>query len=134
MPSRRTFVVFMCLAFSNSAADVAAAPVLGPALSVDASADRHAISPYIYGMNFADEAFAAELRLPVRRWGGNGTTRYNWQLDAANHASDWYFENIPNDNPAPELLPNGSGSDQFVEQDRRTGRQTILTMPLIGWT
>ena len=52
-------------------------------------------------MNFADEALAAELRLPVRRWGGNATTRYNWQTDTSNHASDWYFENIPNDNAEP---------------------------------
>ena len=52
-------------------------------------------------MNFADEALARELRLPVRRWGGNATTRYNWQNDTSNHASDWYFENIPEENPNP---------------------------------
>ena len=131
-------LIFLAMSAASGARSLLAAgdaaPALGPALSVDASADRHAISPYIYGMNFADEALAAELRLPVRRWGGNATTRYNWLLDAANHASDWYFENIPNDNPAPEQLPDGSASDQFVEQDRRTGTQTILTMPLVGWT
>jgi hypothetical protein len=33
----------------------------------------------IYGMNFPDEALADELRLPVARWGGNSTTRYNWR-------------------------------------------------------
>src|SRR5262249_51189325 len=98
----------------------------GPALSVDAGADRHAISPYIYGMNFADEDLASELRLPVRRFGGNATTRYNWQNDTSNHASDWYFENLPNDNPNPAALPDGSSSDQFVDQDRRTGSATLL--------
>ena len=101
---------------------------------VDASADRHPISPAIYGMNFADEGLARELRLPVRRWGGNATTRYNWQYDTSNHASDWYFENIPNDNPDPSTLPDGSETDKFVEQDRRTGTRTLLTVPLIGWT
>ena len=106
----------------------------GPALSVDASADRHPISPYIYGMNFADEALAAELRLPVRRWGGNSTTRYNWQNDTHNTGSDWFFENIPEDNPSPNALPNGSAADRFVEQDRRTGTKTLMTAPLIGWT
>src|SRR5688572_3893320 len=30
----------------------------GPALSVDQTVDRHPISPYIYGMNFTDEALA----------------------------------------------------------------------------
>jgi hypothetical protein len=109
-------------------------PSAGPALSIDATANRHAISPYIYGMNFAAEDLAAELQLPVRRWGGNATTRYNWQTDTNNHASDWFFENIPNDVANPVALPDGSSSDQFVEQDRRTGTKTLLTVPLIGWT
>ena len=102
-------------------------------LSVDASANRHAISPFIYGMNFVDEALAAELRLPVQRWGGNSTSRYNWQIDAYNTGSDWYFENIANPNSDVGALPNGSASDKFVEQDRRTGTQTLMTVPLIGW-
>ena len=129
---RTVVVVALIGAGSLAPSDTSAAA--GPALSVDAGADRHAISPYIYGMNFADENLADELQLPVRRFGGNGTTRYNWQNDTSNHASDWYFENLPNDNPNPGALPDGSSSDQFVEQDRRTGTTTLLTMPLIGWT
>ena len=100
-------------------------PSIGPALTVNATADQHPISPYIYGMNFATEAIAADLHLPVRRWGGNSTSRFNWQLDVHNTGSDWYFENIPDE---PGTV------DQFVDQDRRTGTKTLLTMPLIGWT
>jgi len=110
----------------------AAAAHAGPALTVDASANRRAISDDIYGMNGVDEALANDLRLPVRRWGGNSTTRYNWRTDMSNHASDWYFQNIPEGNSAS--LPNGSSVDLFVEQDRRTGTRSLLTMPLIGWT
>ncbi len=110
------------------------ASVDGPALSVDAALGRHPISPDIYGMNYADEALAAELKLPVRRWGGNATTLYNWQNDTYNTGSDWYFENIPADNPDPSQLPDGSSADRFVEQDRRTNTRTLLTVPLIGWT
>jgi len=111
-----------------------APPGAGPSLAVDVSTNRRAISPYIYGMNFADEGLAEELALPVRRFGGNATTRYNWQNDTSNRAADWYFENIPSDHPNPALLPNGSDADEFVEQDRRTGTASLLTMPLIGWT
>jgi hypothetical protein len=110
-----------------------AAAASGPTLSVNAAASRHPISPLIYGMNFADQALAQNLRLPVRRWGGNTTTRYNWQNDMSNHASDYYFENIPEDNPDASDLPNGSAADRFIEQDRATGAQTLLTVPLIGW-
>jgi len=50
----------------------------GPALSVDAAAQNHPISPDIYGINdYSDQGLAQELRLSVRRWGGDHTTRYN---------------------------------------------------------
>ena len=109
-------------------------PGTGPALHVNVQSARHTISDDIYGMNYADEALASALRLPVRRWGGNSTTRYNWQYDTHNTGSDWYFENIPDDSLNVSQLPNGSSADQFVEQDRRTGTRTLMTAPLIGWT
>src|SRR5258707_9215425 len=115
-----SLVLIIGIVYANTGNVLAAA---GPALSVDA-AGQHAISPYIYGMNFAQENLALELRLPVRRWGGNSTTRYNWQNNIANHAMDWYYENLINDVSA----------DQFIDQDRRTGTKTIMTMPMIGWT
>jgi hypothetical protein len=104
----------------------------GPALSVNAVSGQRAISPYIYGMNFADQALAQELRLPVNRWGGNSTTRYNWQIDVHNTGSDYYYENIPDGNST--TLPDGSSADEFVEQNRATSTDTLLTIPLIGWT
>jgi PKD repeat protein len=110
------------------------AQAAGPDLSIDSGAGRHPISDGIYGMNYTDEELAAELRLPVRRWGGNSTSRYNWQIDTHNTGSDYYFENIPDDALNPDLLPDGSSADQFVEQDRRTGTKTLMTVPLIGWT
>jgi Glycoside hydrolase family 44 len=112
----------------------ASAPGAGPLLSINVSAGRHAISEAIYGMNFADEALSADLRLPVRRSGGNATTRYNWQNDTANTGWDWFFENVPESNPNPATLPDGSAADRFVEQDRRTATKTLMTVPLIGWS
>ncbi|MBN1295380.1 hypothetical protein JXA80_01280 [bacterium] len=109
-------------------------PGPGPVLVVRADQGLHPIHPHIYGMNFADENLASELALPVRRWGGNSTTRYNWLADTSNRAMDWYYENIPNPNDHPELLPDGSASDQFIEQNLATGTDTLMTIPLIGWT
>ena len=107
----------------------------GPALQVDGAAAQHPINPYIYGMNFygmdaASEALALELRLPVLRWGGNATTRYNWRLDISNSAADWYFTTSPNSNTQ---YPDVSEFNSYVEQDRRTGTKTMATMPIIGW-
>jgi hypothetical protein len=108
----------------------------GPALSVDASAARHPINPYIYSMNYygmdsAGEAFAKEISLPVRRYGGDATTRYNYLYDTTNAGADWYFTSTPNQNGTP---PDGSEFNLEVEQDVRTGTRTMGTVPLIGWT
>jgi hypothetical protein len=71
----------------------------------------------------------------VRRFGGNSTSRYNWQTSMTNTGSDWYYENLQSgDNVSVSALPFGSATDQFVEQDLRTDTKTILTVPLIGWT
>ena len=110
-----------------------APPGTGPTLSVDVASGRHAISSGIYGMNYADVALATELALPVRRWGGNSTSRYNWQNDTTNTGSDWYFENIAQDNANPATLPDGSAADRFVEQDRSTATRTLMTVPMVGW-
>ena len=109
-------------------------PVPGPALTVNTGLGRHTISEDIYGMNFASEQLAKELKLPVDRWGGNGATRYNWKIDTLNTDFDWFFENIPQDNPNPAILPDGSTTDRFVEQNIRTGTKSLITVPMIGWT
>ena len=100
-------------------------------LTVDVAAGRRSISPFIYGMNFAPEALAAELQLPVNRWGGNATTRYNYQTDIANHASDWYFQNIKESNATS--MPNDSAANRFIDQNRRTGTESLLTLPMTGY-
>ncbi|MEW5872338.1 MAG: glycoside hydrolase family 44 protein [Chloroflexota bacterium] len=112
-------------------------PPAPPALSVDAALDRQPISPYIYGINLVsldgsgDAAFYAELDLPVRRWGGNSTSRYNYQNDISNHAMDWYFENIKESSAAN--LPDDSGANRFIELNRSLGAHTYLVVPMTGY-
>ena len=94
----------------------------GPVLSIDVAADRHRISPDVYGMSFADPALAAELHLSLDRWGGNSVTRYNWQTGVQNTASDYYYEN---------LLPDRS-ANTFIAADRASGASTYLTVNTLG--
>ena len=103
-------------------------------VTVDPGADRHPISPLIYGVNFGSQAQAERLHWPVRRWGGNATTRYSWQHDIANRAMDWFFYNIEEDNANPGALPNGSAADVFIDQTRAAGGEPLMTVPTIGWT
>ena len=99
-------------------------------LTVNAAANRQPISPYIYGLNFAKPAFAAEIDLPVRRWGGNHTTRYNWQSNYMNHGSDWFFHNNTHYDPY-----NGATltADAWIDQNELTGSASLVTVPTIGY-
>jgi hypothetical protein len=60
----------------------------------------------------------------ARRWGGNPTSRYNWELNTWNLARDWFFRN--RGDPS-------STYDQFLEANRQHGVQTALTVPTLGW-
>lgn len=100
-------------------------------LAVNVQNARHPISDLIYGMHaVADENFAKEIDLPLRRWGGNNTTRYNWQIGATNQASDWYFHNSPTYDPV--TLTN-MDADQWLQRNLRTGARSLLTIPMIGY-
>jgi hypothetical protein len=111
----------------------------GPALTVNGSAERHAISPYIYGLNFAEPSLATELSLPVNRWGGNATEGYNFKLGADNTGADYFYENIADCwNTAHNWCSGLSTNNvfayrEFVEHDKSTGSGTLLTLPLAGY-
>jgi hypothetical protein len=105
-------------------------------LNVDSMMARKPISPSIYGMNeygSEDDAVTLmqELKLPIRRWGGNITTRYNWQTDVANHAVDWYFNNLKQSNATN--LPDDSAVNRFIDQNRQASADSFLVLPMIGY-
>lgn len=100
-------------------------------LSVDTNLERKPISPYIYGLNFAKESFANEIDLPARRWGGNATSRYNWQTNTLNSGNDWFFENSLNLNSYN--WSQTENYEQWIEQNERTATDSLITIPMIGY-
>jgi hypothetical protein len=102
--------------------------LLSVVIAVDATAQRHPIDPNIYGTAWADRATLADLNAPLDRAGGNTTSTYNWQQNASNHASDWYFESISDTGTAPGAL-----GDSFVADARAASAQADLTIPTLGW-
>jgi hypothetical protein len=109
----------------------ASAAATGPTLAVNVTDDVHPISPLIYGMNSygVDQSLATMLRIPVERWGGDGTTRYNWEQDSSNAGGDWYFMG-GSGTPAP--TPS-AGPDALEAKDKASGGTTDMTIPIIPW-
>jgi hypothetical protein len=122
-------------AFVLATAPALAAPEGGVvAVNVDATADVHPFSPDIFGVSFGDASRNAEVGYTVRRWGGNSVTRYNWQVDVHNTASDYFYENIPGSHDRTEIPPLGNDADAFVGETLDAGSQPLMTIPTIGWT
>ena len=97
-------------------------------INVDAAANRHNINPNIYGVAFATQAQLADLNCPLNRSGGNATSQYNWQLNADNRGSDWFFESLDDGSPIA-----GKANDDFITDTKAGGAQPMLTIPTIGW-
>ncbi len=98
-------------------------PVSGSGLVVDAAGGRHAIHPEVYGLAFASPATLQALDIKLNRWGGDGTTLFNWKTNVGNHDFSYYYENIP-----------GQSADSFISDNSGAGAATLMTIPTIGWT
>ncbi|HEY1802849.1 MAG TPA: glycoside hydrolase family 44 protein [Terracidiphilus sp.] len=117
------------------------ATAAGPALSIDVntpgtpSENPHTISPYVYGMNgyVLDSASEKTANPGIVRWGGDDTSRYNYQSNMTNSASDYDFENFLG---GGGQFPNATGSTnftQFVQSTDAAGSSTLGTVPVLGW-
>lgn len=103
----------------------------GVVMTLRCKAPTHPISPLIYGIGVQptrDLPDQWQLGATARRWGGNHTTRYNWELgNAWNTGKDWFFKNVDYDHrPEPAHL-------RFIEDGVAHGVTTVLTVPMIGW-
>jgi glycosyl hydrolase family 44 len=97
-------------------------------VSVDVLADRHVISPYVYGGSYPKNASAiTDSGLTVVRWGGNSTSRYNWQTQTYNAANDWYFEDFG----YSEI--GDADSIQYIEDVKAAGSNPLMTMVMLPW-
>ena len=99
-------------------------------VSVDANANRHPINPNVYGIAYGTAHDMSTLNPSLNRWGGNSTTRYNWQIDAHSAGADWYFE----------TYSDGSGTasgsaDAYVTTTRSSGSgaEPMFTIPMIDY-
>jgi PKD repeat protein len=97
-------------------------------VSIDASVNRHSIDPRVYGIAYGDATTLPDLNVPLNRYGGNNTTRYNWQLNADNRANDWYYESIGDFSATA-----GERGDTFIGMSHSASAEPMITIPMIGY-
>jgi hypothetical protein len=103
-----------------------------PTLTVDATGNPHAINPDVYGIASygLDATFASEIQVPNIRWGGDATTRYNWEVDSSNSGFDWYFMG---GNGQTTPTPSASADLMINTYKGASNAHTLLTIPIIPY-
>jgi hypothetical protein len=97
-------------------------PMKDAAFTVRCKAPAIPISPLIYGVANGKEV--EDMHASARRFGGNPTSRYNWQLgDAWATGSDYFFQNVKIDFTYKSFIDTGLARKQAV----------AITVPIIGW-
>ncbi len=115
-----------CLGLVAAVAGMALNAQSPPALAVDSSANRHSISPLVYGINeWSDNGLMGLMHIPLVRWGGDDATTFNWQNSVKNNTGDnpWVYENYT-------VSP---GFDTFQEANLRAGTVSLGTVSLMDW-
>jgi len=115
---------------ASGTASITVTAITGTAITVniDALANRHQISPFVYGGNLSDTSSVADSGTSLVRWGGNASSTYNWQLHTYNADNDYYFEDF-------NTGGNGAESDsvQFLTDVQTAGSHPLTTMATLGW-
>ncbi len=99
-------------------------------INVNARQPTHTISPLIYGVSAADQEWMEGAGTIINNWGGNPSTRYNWELGNAWNASrDWQFRNgnYGHDASAEKV------ADTFIREADELGAEVRLSIPTLGW-
>lgn len=105
---------------------------VGPGtIGIDCAVNRKPINPLIYGIALnaiSDQRDTQQYSIgaTARRWGGNPTSRYNWQIDAWNTAQDYFWRNV-------SVFSGGSSWQRFLDANRKNQMQSALTVPTLGW-
>jgi len=124
---------------SGNSSEVSATPA-GASTSVQATinvlADRHTISPYVYGGSFpASTSAITDSGTTVVRWGGNAASTYNWQLFTDNADNDYYFEdfNFYGLGGGNGTTGTDGNSTQFITDVKAAGSAPLMTMVMLPW-
>ncbi len=98
--------------------------------TVDTALDVRPISRFVYGKNMKGGSWAGQPNLTLDRLGGNRWTAYNWENNASNAGSDYFFHN--DSNLSSSSVP-GEAVRGRVAAAHAAGAAAIVTVPIAGW-
>lgn len=99
-------------------------------VNINTLANRHLISPYIYGINTLNQSDITNLSPAIVRFGGNEATDYNWKTFTYNAGGDWFFEDF---GITDQSTGKGLDSVALTKFAVGAGSQMLTTMPTLGW-
>lgn len=105
-------------------------PASAISVTIRSDEERRAISPFIYGSNFADFAHPRQRHLTLTRSGGNRMTAYNWENNASNAGSDWHHQN---DGYISDSNTPGVGVTPAIDSAFGSQAAALVTVPTIGY-
>lgn len=106
----------------------------GITLTVNATQELGPISPLIYGLASPGAEHLKQLHPGLARWGGNPSTRYNWEKgNCWNAARDWEFRNGNYGATSQEDRKPSGAADRGIAAVRAAGAEMLLTIPTMGW-
>ncbi len=96
--------------------------------SIDPQQDNHPISKFVYGVNQSLDGNYANATFT--RLGGNRWTAWNWENNASNAGSDWYFQNDGylggGETPGGAVIP-------ILQNAASRNAGALLTIPINGY-
>eukprot|EP00727_Mastigamoeba_balamuthi_P007321 m51a1_g3209 putative endoglucanase (648) ;mRNA; r:26246-28433 len=108
------------------------AAALAVTVSVDVNANRAAFSNLVFGAQEASSAMLSSARYTVGRLGGNSFSRYDYENDKNNLASDYYY--ISNSPWVPAFSgSSGTTYSRYIEATRAAHAEPIVQINMIGW-
>jgi hypothetical protein len=120
-------------ASSGSTSDVSSGSTSDPGdglldVRVDATAPGAEISPLILGLSSSlSSADLQEAGIQLNSWGGNPSTRFNYEIGHAwNNGRDWEFRNT-------NYGATGDTTRGFIDTNSAARAETRLAVPTIGW-
>lgn len=121
---------------STAGSDIDPRPALTPGnpgtadvqIEIRSDSDVHPISPLIYGTSHPEAG--AQTPYGLLRSGGNRMTAYNWETNASNAGSDYFFQN--DDNLSSSNTP-GAALGSTLSGAKALGGTAMLTIPIVDY-